>query len=125
MSFAPRIRVDFNRKSAGNVVASAQRATAPLQVGEVVVAYQPGENMEHFARVVEARSDSPRVLLEVDWTSDPSVWVPAAAGWSTAGFTALVPSTPGNLFYRTSSVVTRPALAAGRSTQPVTVGTRS
>lgn len=106
---APRIRVDFNRRSDGYVLASARRATESLHVDDIVIAYQPGEGMERFARVIEVSTDSPRVVLEVDWYSDASSWVPAARG--AAAVDALVP-TIFESFYKTSTVATTPAQAS-------------
>lgn len=107
---APRIRVDFNRRSDGYVLASARRATELLNINDIVVAYQPGESMERFARVVEVSDDSPRVVLEVDWSSEPSAWVPAARG--AAEVDALVPTGIESFFYKTSAVATAPAQAS-------------
>jgi hypothetical protein len=101
MTFGLRIRVDFNRLTGGgNVIGSIRRATGAIAVGDVVVAVQPGEDMERFARVLSIDESSGRVTLEVNWNSNPSEWAPAAR--DTAASLVDLQFVPSNLLYRVS-----------------------
>ena len=119
MTFGLRIRVDFNRRSGdGNVIASLRRASGRITIGDVVIATQPGEDMEHFARVVAIDETTGRVELEVNWESRPAAWAPVSS--STESPTSdglLVPST----LYRFAGISSTPSFASGRASahQPV------
>lgn len=83
-----KVRVDFNRRGRDGVVVAFDRgASSRLAVGDVVVAYQPGEDMEYYATVV-ARDDERGVSeLDVDWASEPGATLsPALANvmWGAA-----------------------------------------
>ncbi|GAA1122904.1 hypothetical protein GCM10009643_01760 [Microbacterium aurantiacum] len=69
---ATRIRVDFNSRASGGLVRSSlRRAENPIREGDMVVAYQPGEDMEHFGKVVDVDPVTGRVAIAVDWESKP------------------------------------------------------
>lgn len=99
MTFGLRIRVDFNNRLAdGSVLGSLRRATGDFQEGDVVVAMQPGEGMEHFARVLSIDEQNGRVALEVNWQSDPSEWAPASGARKSLGVEDIF--VPANRLYR-------------------------
>lgn len=61
------VRVDFSRGlSDGLVRASQGRASAPLEVGDEVLAFDPGDEME-FNGTVERLDDDGFAYLRMDW----------------------------------------------------------
>lgn len=59
-----KIRVDFNRRNGdGHLVTSVRRASGPVVSGDLVVAFQPGEEeTESSAEVVSVATDGRLVL---------------------------------------------------------------
>lgn len=120
MTFGLRIRVDFNRRTGdGSVTGSLRRATGTIHIGDVVIATQPGEDIEHFARVTSIDNETGRVTLAVNWDSNPDGWMPVAGTAYTEAPGGLV--VPGAVLYRVSPVASGASFASGRATsaQPV------
>lgn len=68
-----KIRVDFNRMNGeGEIVSSANRASGRIEVGDVVLAYQPGEPDMDSEVVVTSLSDDNRVTLAFVFQPKPS-----------------------------------------------------
>lgn len=115
---ATRIRVDFNdRVHDGFVRSSVRRADADVKQGDRVLAYQPGEDMEHFGTVVELDPHTGRLAIDVDWSSRPVLATVRTATGEQIRF-VIAQSTP----YRVGSPATTAARTAAPSTAQQLVG---
>lgn len=76
-----RVKVDFSTTvKDGLIRANQKRADTPLQVGDLVEAYDPAEDME-FEGVVDHLSEDGRfAFLRMDWENNTPVLCNVAAG---------------------------------------------
>jgi hypothetical protein len=83
------MRVDFNRRvNDGHLISSVKRASAPIEVGDRVRLFQPGEDdLEVQATVLDIDNATGKVELIPHWGSE-AVWTLSYALHVQAAITA-------------------------------------